>query len=49
VLAKVVSAGATLPSFATASGALAVLAEVTVSAKMVEPRVKGIGTARCAR
>lgn len=47
MLAKVVYAGATLPSFATARDALAALAEVAVSAKMVERRVKGIGTARC--
>jgi hypothetical protein len=47
ILAKVIHAGATLPSFATASDALAALAEVDVPAKMVERRAKEIGTARC--
>ena len=42
-----VYAGATLSSFATASDALSVLAEVVVSAKMVERRVKEVGTQRC--
>jgi hypothetical protein len=47
VLAKVIHAGATPPSFATASDALTVLAEADVSAKMVERRARAIGTARC--
>ena len=48
ILAKVIHAGASLPSFATASDALSVLAEVDVPAEMVERRARAIGTARCA-
>jgi hypothetical protein len=48
VLARVICAGTMLSSYETASAALAMLAEVSVSAKQVERRTLGIGTERCA-